>query len=35
MMPYNPPEYPRYVEDAGYRKARDLYAWLFEQRTGR
>ncbi len=31
MMPYNPPEYPRYVEAAGYRKAKDLYCWLFEQ----
>jgi GNAT superfamily N-acetyltransferase len=31
MMPYNPPGYPRYVEDAGYRKAKDLYAWLFER----
>jgi GNAT superfamily N-acetyltransferase len=31
MMPYNPPDYPRYVEDAGYRKVKDLYAWLFER----
>ena len=31
MMPYNPPDYPRYAEEAGYRKARDLYAWLFER----
>ena len=31
MMPYNPPEYPRYVEAAGYRKVKDLYAWLFER----
>jgi GNAT superfamily N-acetyltransferase len=30
MMPYNPPEYPRYVEGAGYHKVKDLYAWLFE-----
>jgi GNAT superfamily N-acetyltransferase len=30
MMPYNPPEYPRYVESAGYRKTKDLYAWVFE-----
>ena len=30
MMPYNPPEYPRYVEAAGYRKVKDLYAWIFE-----
>lgn len=31
MMPYNPPEYPRYVEAAGYRKVKDLYAWTFER----
>jgi GNAT superfamily N-acetyltransferase len=31
MMPYNPPEYPRYVESAGYAKVKDLYAWLFER----
>lgn len=31
MMPYNPPEYPRYVEQIGYRKVKDLYAWLFER----
>jgi GNAT superfamily N-acetyltransferase len=31
MMPYNPPEYPRYVEQGGYRKVKDLYAWLFER----
>jgi GNAT superfamily N-acetyltransferase len=30
MMPYNPPEYPLYVESAGYVKAKDLYAWIFE-----
>ncbi|TCJ20458.1 hypothetical protein E0L93_01130 [Rubrobacter taiwanensis] len=31
MMPYNPPAYPRYAEAAGYRKAKDLHAWLFER----
>jgi GNAT superfamily N-acetyltransferase len=31
MMPYNPPEYPRYAEQMGYRKVMDLYAWLFER----
>jgi GNAT superfamily N-acetyltransferase len=31
MMPYNPPEYPRYAEQIGYRKVKDLYAWLFER----
>jgi GNAT superfamily N-acetyltransferase len=30
MMPYNPPEYPRYLEEAGYSKAKDLYAWIFD-----
>ncbi len=30
MMPYNPPDYPRYVEAAGYGKVKDLYAWHFE-----
>ncbi len=30
MMPSNPSEYPRYVENAGYRKAKDLYAWMFD-----
>lgn len=28
MMPYNPPAYPRYVEAAGFRKVKDLYAWM-------
>ncbi len=31
MMPYNPPDYLRYAEEAGYRKVMDLYAWLFER----
>lgn len=31
MMPYNPPEYPRYAGAAGYHKVKDLYAWLFER----
>jgi GNAT superfamily N-acetyltransferase len=31
MMPYNPPEYPGYVSQNGYRKVKDLYAWLFER----
>ncbi len=34
LMPYNPPEYPRYLEDAGYRKAKDLYAWLIDLQQG-
>jgi GNAT superfamily N-acetyltransferase len=31
MMPYNPPEYPRYVEEMGYLKVKDLYAWIFDR----
>lgn len=27
LMPYNPPAYVAYIESAGYRKAKDLYAW--------
>jgi len=30
MMPYNPSAYPEYMESAGYGKAKDLYAWVFE-----
>lgn len=30
LMPYSPPEYPRYVERAGYAKVKDLYAWLLD-----
>ena len=33
MMPSNPPEYPRYIEGAGYAKAKDLYAWFFDHET--
>jgi hypothetical protein len=31
MMPYNPPEYPIFIESTGYGKAKDLYAWIFER----
>jgi GNAT superfamily N-acetyltransferase len=34
MMPQNPPEYPRFMEGAGYAKAMDLYAWLFDAEQG-
>jgi GNAT superfamily N-acetyltransferase len=27
LMPYNPPEYARFIEAAGYLKAKDLFAW--------
>lgn len=30
MMPHNPPEYGAYFESAGYQKAKDLFAWLYE-----
>jgi hypothetical protein len=30
MMPHNPPEYAAYIESAGYRKAKDLFAWLYD-----
>ncbi len=30
LMPHNPPEYGAYIEAAGYRKVKDLYAWLYE-----
>jgi hypothetical protein len=29
LMPHNPPEYARFIESAGYAKAKDLYAWLY------
>jgi len=29
MMPYNPPYYAELVEGAGFRKAKDLYAWRY------
>jgi GNAT superfamily N-acetyltransferase len=32
MMPYNPPEYPTFVEAAGYAKVKDLYSWLLDPR---
>jgi hypothetical protein len=30
MMPHNPPDYARFIETAGYRKVKDLYAWLYD-----
>ena len=30
LMPYNPPIYATFVERAGYRKTKDLYAWLLD-----
>lgn len=33
MMPYNPPAYAAYLEQAGYVKAKDLWAWIFDARS--
>jgi GNAT superfamily N-acetyltransferase len=30
MMPHNPPEYAAFLESAGYRKIKDLFAWICE-----
>jgi hypothetical protein len=30
MMPHNPREYATHIEAAGYTKAKDLYAWLYQ-----
>lgn len=30
MMPYNPPYYPALIEQAGFKKAKDLFAWYYE-----
>ena len=30
LMPHNPPEYAEYIESAGYRKVKDLFAWLYD-----
>ena len=30
LMPHNPPEYAAFIEAAGYRKAKDLFAWLYD-----
>ena len=30
LMPHNPPEYAGFIESAGYRKVKDLYAWLYD-----
>jgi hypothetical protein len=30
LMPYNPPTYPSWVEQAGYRKVKDLLAWAID-----
>jgi len=30
LMPYNPPEYAKYIEHSGYAKVKDLYAWIYE-----
>ena len=30
LMPYNPPRYAQFIESAGYRKVKDLWAWDFD-----
>jgi GNAT superfamily N-acetyltransferase len=30
LMPHNPREYAAFIESAGYRKVKDLYAWLYD-----
>jgi GNAT superfamily N-acetyltransferase len=30
LMPHNPPEYAAFIEGAGYAKAKDLFAWLYD-----
>jgi len=30
LMPHNPPAYGAFIEAAGYRKVKDLYAWLWD-----
>jgi hypothetical protein len=30
LMPHNPPEYAAYLEAAGYRKVKDLFAWIYD-----
>lgn len=34
LMPHNPPEYAAFIEGAGYAKAKDLYAWVYDLRGG-
>lgn len=34
LMPYSAPEYPGYAEAAGFKKAKDLYAWLVTEERG-
>jgi hypothetical protein len=30
LMPHNPREYAAFIESSGYRKVKDLYAWLYD-----
>jgi hypothetical protein len=30
LMPHNPPDYAAFIESAGYRKVKDLYAWIYD-----
>lgn len=33
MMTYNPPYYPKLIENYGFKKAKDLFAYLLDQKT--
>jgi hypothetical protein len=34
LMPHNPREYTSHIESAGYAKAKDLFAWLYDLHSG-
>jgi hypothetical protein len=34
LMPHNPPEYRTFIEQAGYQKVKDLFAWLYDLDRG-
>jgi|SRR5579871_1208496 len=34
LMPRNPPVYAQYIESAGYTKAKDLFAWIYDLGRG-
>jgi hypothetical protein len=34
LMPHNPPEYAGFIEQAGYQKVKDLFAWLYDLERG-
>jgi hypothetical protein len=34
LMPHHPPAYRQYLEEQGYQKLKDLYAWILNRREG-